>query len=111
MFDDMQGSYQLLWMGFASEVRTSHLETVSTVRGSGWVKRSLFIIIAISLFGTATHPLPRTVLTVSKCDLDFWRQSLFSQSLFSLTNFTARHYRLPRISTELIGSMPTVVTS
>jgi hypothetical protein len=27
--------------------------------------------IAISLFGTATHPLPRTVLTVSKCDLDF----------------------------------------
>jgi hypothetical protein len=24
-----------------------------------------------SLFGTATHPLPRTVLTVSKCDLDF----------------------------------------
>jgi hypothetical protein len=38
-------------VGFASEVRTSHLETVSTVRGSGWVKGSLFIIIAIRFSG------------------------------------------------------------
>jgi formate hydrogenlyase transcriptional activator len=42
------------------------LETVSTVRGSGWVavRNDRF-----------THPLPRTVLTVSKCDFGFLSQS------------------------------------
>jgi hypothetical protein len=35
----------------------------------------VFIINSNSHFGTATHPLPRTVLTVSKCDFGLLRQS------------------------------------
>jgi hypothetical protein len=45
-----------------NETWTSDLDTVRTVRGSGWV-RSLFVIDCLR----RTHPLPRTVLTVSKC--------------------------------------------
>ena len=47
------------------------MDTVSTVRG--WV-RSLWIPARLR----RTHLLPRTVLTVSKCEMDFLRQSLIS---------------------------------
>jgi hypothetical protein len=45
------------------------LETVSTVRGSGWVavpKREVAIDYKYDRF---THPLPRTVLNISKRDV------------------------------------------
>ena len=47
-----------------------HLENVSTVRGSGWVadpNAKLRLIMNM----IATHPLPRTVLTVSSAILTF----------------------------------------
>ncbi len=53
-------------------VRISHclkgydldLDTVSTVRGSGWVRSQ-----CVGAQRLRTHPLPRTVLTVSKRDV------------------------------------------
>ena len=39
------------------------LDTVSTARGSGWVRRR-----PVFRSLRRTHPLPRAVLTVSKCD-------------------------------------------
>jgi hypothetical protein len=59
------------WDALCLKVRTSHLETVSTVRGSGWVAVPKYEIAADYEYDRFTHPLPRTVLTVSKCDLDF----------------------------------------
>jgi hypothetical protein len=47
----------------------SHLETVSTVRGSGWVTVPKCEIAIDYEYDRFTHPLPRTVLTVSKCDV------------------------------------------
>jgi hypothetical protein len=47
----------------------SHLETVSTVRGSGWVAVRKCEIAIDYEYDRFTHPLPRTVLTVSKCDV------------------------------------------
>ena len=44
----------------------SHLETVSTVRGSGWVSVPKCEIASDYEYDRFTHPLPRTVLTVSK---------------------------------------------
>jgi hypothetical protein len=46
----------------------SHLETVSTVRGSGWVAVPKCGIAIDYEYDRFTHPLPRTVLTVSKRD-------------------------------------------
>jgi hypothetical protein len=45
------------------------LETVSTVRGSGWVAVPKCEIAIDYEYDRFTHPLPRTVLTVSKCDV------------------------------------------
>jgi hypothetical protein len=53
----------------------SYLETVSTVRGSGWVAVPKCEIAIDYEYDRFTHPLPRTVLTVSKCDLLTLRQS------------------------------------
>jgi hypothetical protein len=47
----------------------SRLETVSTVRGSGWVAVPKFEIAIDYEYDRFTHPLPRTVLTVSKRDV------------------------------------------
>ena len=44
----------------------SHLETVSTIRGSGWVAIPKCEIAIDHKYDRFTHPLPRTVLTVSK---------------------------------------------
>jgi hypothetical protein len=46
----------------------SHLETC-TVRGSGWVAVPKFEIAIDYEYDRFTHPLPRTVLTVSKLDV------------------------------------------
>jgi hypothetical protein len=51
------------------------LETVSTVRGSGWVAVPKCGIAIDYKYDRFTHPLPRTVLTVSKCDFGLLRQS------------------------------------
>jgi hypothetical protein len=56
----------------------SHLETVSTVRGSGWVAVPKCEIAIDYKYDRFTHPLPRTVLTVSKCDFGLSRQSRIS---------------------------------
>ena len=53
----------------------SHLETVSTVRGSGWVAVPKCEIAIDYKYDRFTHPLPRTVLTVSKRDVLDLRQS------------------------------------
>ena len=53
----------------------SHLETVSTARGSGWVSLPNSKSIAIFALQPPTHPLPRAVLTVSKRELGLLRQS------------------------------------
>jgi hypothetical protein len=45
------------------------LETVSTVRGSGWVAVPKCEIAIDYEYDRFTHPLPRTVLTVSKRDV------------------------------------------
>jgi hypothetical protein len=47
----------------------SHLETVSTVHGSGWVAVPKCEIAIAYEYDRFTHPLPRTVLTVSKRDV------------------------------------------
>jgi hypothetical protein len=47
----------------------SHLETVSTVRGSGWVAVPKCEIAIDYEYDRFTHPLPRTVLTVAKRDV------------------------------------------
>jgi hypothetical protein len=47
----------------------SRLETVSTVRGSGWVAVPKCEIAIDYEYDRFTHPLPRTVLTVSKRDV------------------------------------------
>jgi hypothetical protein len=52
------------------------LETVSTVRGSGWVAVPKCEIAIDYEYDRFTHPLPRTVLTVSKRDVLTLRQSL-----------------------------------
>ena len=54
----------------------SPLETVSTVRGSGWVAVPKCEIAIDYEFDRFTHPLPRTVLTVSKRDVLTLRQGL-----------------------------------
>jgi hypothetical protein len=51
------------------------LETVSTVRDSGWVAVPKCEIAIDYKYDRFTHPLPRTVLTVSKCDFGLLRQS------------------------------------
>jgi hypothetical protein len=56
-------------MGFALKSPKSHLETVSTVRGSGWVAVPKCEIAIDYEYDRFTHPLPRTVLTVSKRDV------------------------------------------
>jgi hypothetical protein len=53
----------------------SHLETVSTVRGSGWVAVPKCEIAIDYKHDRFTHPLPRTVLTVSKRDVLDLKQS------------------------------------
>jgi hypothetical protein len=52
----------------------SYLETVSTVRGSGWVAVPKCEIAIDYEYDRFTHPLPRTVLTVSKRDFGLLRQ-------------------------------------
>ena len=42
------------------------LDTVSTVRGSGWVRSKGARFVNVLNPDGLTHPLPRTVLTVSK---------------------------------------------
>jgi hypothetical protein len=54
--------------------RASRLETVSTVRGSGWVAVPKCEIAIDYEYDRFTHPLPRTVLTVSKRDFGLLRQ-------------------------------------
>jgi PIN domain nuclease of toxin-antitoxin system len=54
--------------GFAQKSK-SHLETVSTVRGSVWVAVPKWEIAIDYKYDRFTHPLPRTVLTVSKCEV------------------------------------------
>jgi hypothetical protein len=56
-------------VGFASKSPKSHLETVSTVRGSGWVAVAKCEIAIDYEYDRFTHPLPRTVLTISKRDV------------------------------------------
>jgi hypothetical protein len=56
--------------------RESLLDTVSTARGSGWVKRRDSKINGNIAGLTSTHPLPRAVLTVPKCNLRLLRQCL-----------------------------------
>jgi hypothetical protein len=57
----------------------SHLETVSTVRGSGWVAIPKCEIAIDFKYDRLTHPLPRTVLTVSRRD-SFAQKVLWSVS-------------------------------
>jgi hypothetical protein len=62
-------------------VSTVHgnLETVSTVRGSGWVAIPKCEIAIDFKYDRLTHPLPRTVLTVSRRD-SFAQKVLWSVS-------------------------------
>jgi len=66
------------WQGFSSKSPKSYLETVSTVRGSGWVAVPKCEIAIDYEYDRFTHPLPRTVLTVSKRDALTLRQSLMA---------------------------------
>jgi hypothetical protein len=52
-----------------SKVALGNLETVSTIRGSRWVAVPKCELLLIYKYDCFTHPLPRTVLTVSKRDV------------------------------------------
>jgi hypothetical protein len=52
--------------GLTIKAPYSRLEIVSTVRGSGWVAVPKCEIAIDYEYDRFTHPLPRTVLTVSK---------------------------------------------
>jgi hypothetical protein len=56
----------------------SRLETVSTVRGSGWVAVPKCEIAIDYEYDRFTHPLLRTVLTVSKRDVLTFEAKLHS---------------------------------
>ena len=55
--------------GWAAQKSKVALGTVSTVRGSGWVAVPKCEIAIDYEYDHFTHPLPRTVLTVSKRDV------------------------------------------
>jgi hypothetical protein len=71
--------------GFGLKSPKSHLETVSTVCGSGWVAVPKCEIAIDYEYDRFTHPLPRTVLTVSKRDV-----LTFEARPFSLESGTAQ---------------------
>jgi hypothetical protein len=61
------------------KVQKSNLETVSTVRGSGWVAVPKCGIAIDYKYDRFTHPQPRTVLTVSKRDVLTGIQTAFER--------------------------------
>jgi len=55
----------VFWLGFASKVRASHLDTVSTVCGSGWVDDQHVILLMILNPKILPTRYREVVLTVS----------------------------------------------